>query len=502
MSATTRLAVGALLALASLSAAALDVLVEGDRVVLGGPISLSDSVKYREATRGARFGTVVLVNSPGGSIDVAMEIAEDVAARGADTVVAGFCNSACTYIFVAGRSRTMSDAWPAGRTRLGIHGTYDMVFGMASRDRGRVFAHYRRFIGDRFDAALFDRAINVDSRAELMYFYHPSYYRGAATQMCDGSPNPGSVACKPVPGKNALNVGLLTSLHLTSLKLPPRYEFQDLVLGFPMAGIPAVPDDELASACRGEPACLASLRDYAARGDERAWVRSASGRTHTAWGLGEKWLAARRALYECTARAGGPCRIAAIGARPMARLYEIHESETQSAMARLRALDPASLERAPADAGGYTVSRIQAQPPAGQTPGKVAAARELDTRDVAEALVEAARQAPLLLDAWCGERTLPGALCVVGAGSAYDDAVADRELEIVLDKALAAVAPDRGARLIVFGAGPRDWRSVNAVLRIGKLGYSRVEWYRGGVTAWRDAGLPHVQTAPVASAVK
>src|SRR5262245_23841725 len=205
----------ALLALLSLPAAALEVVVDGDRVILSGRISLSDSVAYREATKNAKFSTVVLVNSPGGSIDVAVEIAGDIFERGADTVAAGYCNSACTLIFVAGRNRTMSDAWPAGRTRLGIHGTYEIVSGMPGRDRGRVFAHYKRYIGERFDADIFDRAINVHAREEFVFFYHPQYFKGQATQICDGSPNPGSLACKPVPGKNALSVGLLTSLEIT-----------------------------------------------------------------------------------------------------------------------------------------------------------------------------------------------------------------------------------------------------------------------------------------------
>src|SRR6185369_4651920 len=153
--------------------------------------------------------------------------------RGADTVVAGYCQSACTYIFAAGRRRTMSDAWPAGRTRLGIHGTYDTVFGMPSRDRPRVFAHYRRYLGERFDAEVFDRAINVNGRGEFVYFFHPKNFKGSATQICDGSHNPGSLSCKPIPGKDAYSVGLLTSLDLTPLKLPEQYVFQDLILGFP-----------------------------------------------------------------------------------------------------------------------------------------------------------------------------------------------------------------------------------------------------------------------------
>jgi rhodanese-related sulfurtransferase len=128
-------------------------------------------------------------------------------------------------------------------------------------------------------------------------------------------------------------------------------------------------------------------------------------------------------------------------------------------------------------------------------------ARELDTREVVDVLLQEPRQA-VLLDAYCGLRSLPGSQCIVGAGIAYDDEAADKDLASVLQKALAALVPNRDTRIVVFGASTNDWRAVNAVLRIGKLGYPNVDWYRGGVSAWREAGLPHVQTAPLASVVK
>ncbi len=34
------------------------------------------------------------------------------------------------------------------------------------------------------------------------------------------------------------------------------------------------------------------------------------------------------------------------------------------------------------------------------------------------------------------------------------------------------------------------WGSYNAALRAIRLGYTNVHWFRGGVEAWQQAGLP------------
>jgi PQQ-dependent catabolism-associated CXXCW motif protein len=44
--------------------------------------------------------------------------------------------------------------------------------------------------------------------------------------------------------------------------------------------------------------------------------------------------------------------------------------------------------------------------------------------------------------------------------------------------------------LVFFCAGVQCWESYNAALRALRMGYREVYWYRGGVDAWRAAGLP------------
>ena len=41
-----------------------------------------------------------------------------------------------------------------------------------------------------------------------------------------------------------------------------------------------------------------------------------------------------------------------------------------------------------------------------------------------------------------------------------------------------------------FCYGAQCWESYNAALRAMRLGYREVLWYRGGLAAWKAAGLP------------
>jgi PQQ-dependent catabolism-associated CXXCW motif protein len=44
--------------------------------------------------------------------------------------------------------------------------------------------------------------------------------------------------------------------------------------------------------------------------------------------------------------------------------------------------------------------------------------------------------------------------------------------------------------IVFFCEGVGCWESYNAALRAEKMGFTRVYWYRGGLDAWKEAGLP------------
>jgi PQQ-dependent catabolism-associated CXXCW motif protein len=60
-----------------------------------------------------------------------------------------------------------------------------------------------------------------------------------------------------------------------------------------------------------------------------------------------------------------------------------------------------------------------------------------------------------------------------------------------LRQALERLTDGDMARAVVFFClGANCWESYNAVLRARALGYTNLYWYRGGLQAWQQAGLP------------
>ncbi|GEM_PF-1079395 len=100
-------------------------------------------------------------------------------------------------------------------------------------------------------------------------------------------------------------------------------------------------------------------------------------------------------------------------------------------------------------------------------------------------------------------QVLPGAafIPVGGAPGSFTDQYQKQFID-----ALEPLAGSLQMPLVFYCAGPSCWESYNAALRARRAGYSSIYWYRGGLVAWREAGLPlaakpavgqKAQTAPV-----
>jgi PQQ-dependent catabolism-associated CXXCW motif protein len=87
-----------------------------------------------------------------------------------------------------------------------------------------------------------------------------------------------------------------------------------------------------------------------------------------------------------------------------------------------------------------------------------------------------------------GHRSIPNAydFGYAGHGGTFDDDVQEQ-----LWRDLSQVTNHRpDVPLVFFCQGARCWESYNAALRAIQMGFSNVYWYRGGLDAWREAGLP------------
>jgi PQQ-dependent catabolism-associated CXXCW motif protein len=125
------------------------------------------------------------------------------------------------------------------------------------------------------------------------------------------------------------------------------------------------------------------------------------------------------------------------------------------------------------------------------TPDSVPGASVIRTGELKAKLEQQPR--PFLIDVLSGpvHRSLPGALWLHNGGLGDFDAAEEKRF---LDVLTLVSGADKARELVFFCSGPRCWLSYNAALRAARAGYTNVFWYRGGIEAWREAGLPTATT--------
>ncbi|WP_376961160.1 rhodanese-like domain-containing protein [Azospirillum sp. A26] len=123
-----------------------------------------------------------------------------------------------------------------------------------------------------------------------------------------------------------------------------------------------------------------------------------------------------------------------------------------------------------------------------RTPTAVPGARTIATADLLRLLT--ADPSVVLVDVLGGSAHpgLPQSVWLVdaGLGKGFDD-----PLQAKLGERLAQLTGgDRQRPVVFYCLSAECWLSYNASLRAVALGYRSVLWYRGGIEAWRAAGLP------------
>lgn len=127
----------------------------------------------------------------------------------------------------------------------------------------------------------------------------------------------------------------------------------------------------------------------------------------------------------------------------------------------------------------------------GPIPTSIPGVRVVTTVELKDMLEKSPR--PFLFDVLSGSphRSLPGALWPNNGGLGDFDAAEEKRF---LDVIALAAGYDRAREIVFFCSGVRCWLSYNAALRAARAGYTNVYWYRGGIDAWRAAGLPTYMT--------
>lgn len=67
---------------------------------------------------------------------------------------------------------------------------------------------------------------------------------------------------------------------------------------------------------------------------------------------------------------------------------------------------------------------------------------------------------------------------------------ADNSNRAKLKEVLAQLADNYDTPIVIYCFSAECWVSYNAIIHANKLNYTNLYWYRGGIEAWREAGLP------------
>jgi len=129
----------------------------------------------------------------------------------------------------------------------------------------------------------------------------------------------------------------------------------------------------------------------------------------------------------------------------------------------------------------------------GRTPTTIPGASVVKTMEL-KAMLES-DPSPFLIDVLSGpaHRTLPGALWLHNGGLGDFDAAEEKRF---LDTVALLAGHDMSRHLVFFCSSAQCWLSYNAASRAARAGYTNVYWYRGGIEAWRAAGLPTTGSDP------
>lgn len=475
--------------------AAMEMELQGDTLFLrGAPITGDDWGKYVDLTSGKSFSKVVLVNQGGGQVRTALWIARDLIRRGVTTVALGHCYSACTLIFLAGDRRQFGGAWPISRSRLGFHGVYSKETGNLSLGNSmmEVGVYYRSRLGEEAQALIEKALLQFPNRRGFLYLYHPLHRGWAAA--CPGTLEEKCVRTADV---DPVRLGLLTTSELAEVSLPERFVVREQLFGVELGTFQRFAGaEELAQHCPAQAAanCARATQVFVSGATDRAAAMSARGAMGVSLRSNDPRRAAWSALYQCVRLRGEPCRVLAVNDVVTLDLYGIWLGQSEEALLKIRAGegDAAADERH--EKKETRMSSLRTDDFSGPTPEDIPGVREVGTRTLLDLMRGA--EGVALIDVGCVNTTVPGAKCILGAGFAFKDPGRDEAHEKLLLGLLDALVPDRRAPIVFFSVSSNSWLAANAAFRAAKADRN-VIWYRGGLNAWKAAGLPMVNTAPV-----
>jgi PQQ-dependent catabolism-associated CXXCW motif protein len=477
----------------------MTLLVQGNTLFAIGPVG-DDYRKFVDALDSKAVEQIVFVNSPGGELWTGMAVGRLIVEKGLKTVVAGTCASACSLMFMGGKTRAFSDAFPPALTYVGIHGPhFKLTSEVAPQLAAQLYAFYKSQMGEHFHEDLMNKALFEMDDAGSMFKVFDAFRPPKRVSYHCKSEHTLRKDCTEYPGANAYALGVVTSTEMTTVDLPADFKTRPGITGVELTTTVADPHalfKELsAGQCKSE-ACKKTFAEFSTYPDNKAVAIPLH---DTGYGMANNRdslpTAFYSALYFCNHVKDRPARLCET---QVVNGYDVRNLYVQGELSHARALEqlqtPAQKFYANEEyGGGFTSAKeMRVQKVHDMTPAKLDGIQTVGTQELARLLKSP--QSPVVVDVWAGaDESIPGAVTLLAGGIALDDPVEDAAYEARFLGLLKRLSPD-AAKPLVFYCMSRDcWLSVNAAMRARKLGYSQVAWYRGGWASWKAANLPTAQ---------
>lgn len=483
----------------TLAVHAMKVEVHDSAVYATGPVE-DDLLKFQEALAQSNVQTVVLVNSPGGDLWTGMRVGRLIAEKGLNTVVAGYCASACSIMFMGGKERSFSDTFRPEQTYVGIHGPHNKTTKAVNpQAAGQIFAFLKQNMGERFNADIMNMALyNMEDSGSMLRVFDPIRLPKRVTYHCKSVQSPRN-ECTDFKDQDAWTLGVVTSRAFTKVALPagftaaPKLFAQEL--SQPIADTAEFFKDLAVRQCVTD-ICRKLITDFVANKENKA-LAIPLGMT----GLGtvsnreSPTNAFVSAIYACNHVKDKPARLCetlTVNGYDVRAIYPTGAADHAHALLRLTVPENKFYGNEEFGGGFTSASGLRTQKWNDITPQKLDRIKTIATQELALALKS--EQPPLVIDVLSGANdAIPGALTLLHGGLAFDDAK-DIAFEARFAALLKLLSPDPTKPVVFYCAGRDMWLSVNAAMRAEKLGYTQVGWYRGGLLSWKAANLP---VAPV-----
>lgn len=469
--------------------------VQGLQLFATGPVGGDDLLKFNQAFANPAVDTVVLVNSPGGSLWDGLRISKLITDKGYNTVAAGFCNSACAILFMGGKERRFSSAFDPALTYIGIHGAHNIDTGSPlTQANPQIYALLKTAMGEKFNASIVNTALyQMDDRDALLVVPDNIRNPQASTFHCNAGQTPRK-DCTHYKDSDALGLGVITHNDLVTLALPSAFQPSSQLLGRAQTVLLADPVAYLETAaeqhCTSE-RCKDNIKALQTLDESKALAVRSTG-PGMGWSSKKPNIAnaVLAAVYGCNHIPGLPvqlCIAEIANGYDLRHFYTEAEAEHRARLAQLRV--PAERFYANEEFGGGfgNAHAYRTLKPLDIPPLHIDGVQTVGTQELARMLTSDAP--PVAVDIGGTDETLPSASTLFFGGNAFDEPAMDAAFNSRFTALLKLLSPDVDRPLVIFGTG-RNWLSANAALRAKQAGYAHVLWYRGGMEAWKAANLP------------